>query len=133
MHPPPSLVAKLVRFGLVGVGGTLLYAGLAFLLEGAGMPLFWAHAMASAISLAASYLGQKILTFNIRGRHREMGARFALATAGLVLVQSIGVFLLAQSGINAQLTLLASTLFYPPASFLTHTFWTFRSSQNSAI
>lgn len=126
-----AMFGTLIRFGFVGALGTLLYAGLAFALEGAGAPLYWAHAVASAISLIASYLGQKVVTFGIRGQHRKMGVRFILATAMLVSIQSALVVFLSRSGLAPQLILLASTFFYPPASFLMHTFWTFRSKQSN--
>lgn len=125
-------LGRVLRFGLVGVLGTLLYAGVAFGLERAGLPVFSAHVLASAISLAASYVGQKIFTFNVRGQHRKMGFRFAVATAGLVAVQSTIVFVLSRSDVPPQLVLLAGTLFYPPASFLIHTFWTFREPPGAA-
>ncbi len=121
-----DFLGKVIRFGLVGVLGTLLYAGLAFGLEHAGLAVFWSHIISSAISLCASYLGQKRFTFGVRGQHREMGLRFILATAGLVTAQSLLVFALSKAGVEARLVLLASTLFYPPSSLLVHTFWTFR-------
>ena len=126
-----AFLSRVVRFAIVGIAGTLLYAGLAFGLEHAGVPVFFAHAVASAISLAASYLGQKIFTFQIRGQHREMGARFVIATALLVSTQSAIVFVLDQAGVDPRIVLLISTLFYPPASFILHTFWTFRARQVS--
>lgn len=128
----PIFLGKMLRFGLVGVLGTLLYAGLAFGLQHGGIPVFWAHVFASAISLAASYAGQKVFTFGVRGQHRAMGLRFAIATAGLVTVQSALVFALSRCGLPAHQVLLASTLYYPPASFLTHTFWTFRVPSSKA-
>lgn len=129
---PSDFLGKVVRFGLVGLLGTLLYAGLAFGLEHAGLPVLWAHIIASAISLIASYMGQKIFTFGVRSQHREMGPRFALATAGLVTVQSVLVFGLSRAAVDPQLVLTASTVFYPPSSFLIHTFWTFRPPTDGA-
>lgn len=121
-----AFLSRVVRFAIVGVAGTLLYATLAFGLEYGGVPVFWAHIVASAISLAASYLGQKIFTFQIRGQHRQMGTRFLIATALLVATQSALVYVLDRAGVEARLVLMASTLYYPPASFLLHTFWTFQ-------
>lgn len=126
-----AFLSRVVRFAIVGVAGTLLYASLAFGLEFSGVQVFFAHAVASGISLAASYLGQKIFTFGIRGQHRQMGTRFAVATALLVATQSILVLSLDHAGIDPSIVLLASTLFYPPASFLLHTFWTFRAQPMS--
>lgn len=117
---------QLARFALVGVGGTLLYAVIALSLKAWGLPVFACHAVASAISLVVSYFGQKIFTFGIAGDHARRGARFFVATAILVVLQSSLVIALGQLDVSSNLTLIASTLFYPPASYLMHTFWTFR-------
>ncbi|MFH1518463.1 MAG: GtrA family protein [Pseudomonadota bacterium] len=117
---------RILRFAIVGIGGTLLYAGLAFGGLALGWPLMIAHTVAYAISLFASYLGQKIFTFGIRGEHRRNGTRFMIATVILASIQALLVWGLDSLGVPEKLTLLASTLYYPPASFLLHTFWTFR-------
>lgn len=127
MQDMRPFLARVVRFAIVGIVGTLLYAVLAFGLEHGGVQVFWAHVTASAISLTGSYLGQKIFTFQIRGQHRQMGPRFLIATAFLVATQSALVYSLDLAGVDAGLVLLASTFYYPPASFLLHTFWTFQA------
>lgn len=115
-----------MRFAAVGVAGTLLYAVLAFGFNAGGLPIMVSHGVASALSLIASYFGQKLITFRISGEHVKRGSRFFVATALLVTVQSTMVFVLDRVGVPQNLTLLISTLYYPPASYLIHTFWTFR-------
>ncbi len=122
-------ILQSARFLVVGIAGTALYAALAFGLKWTGMPVFWAHAIASAVSLVASYYGQKIFTFQISGDHARRGPRFIIATGILVTVQSGMVFLMDGLGLDPNITLTASTLFYPPSSYLIHTFWTFRKSR----
>lgn len=117
---------QLARFILVGLSGTLVYAGVAYGLLWNGADTIIAHAAGTAISLAVSYLGQKIFTYQIAGRHKEAGVRFIAATAIVMTAHAALVFLLNSAGINANLVLLAGILFYPPASYLIHTFWTFR-------
>ena len=117
---------QLARFLVVGLAGTAAYLVLAFLLRSTGIAVFWSHAVASAISLAVSYFGQKIFTLGIAGDHARRGARFLAATALLVVVQSLLVIGLDAARAPDHIIFLASTAFYPPASYLIHTFWTFR-------
>jgi len=127
-----AFLTRVLRFAAVGVMATLLYAALAFGLEASGLAVFHAHIIASGISLIASYLGQKIFTFGVRNQYRKTGVRFAAATALLVCTQSAIVLLLDRYGVSPGLVLLTSTLFYPPASFLIHNFWTFRTARTAA-
>lgn len=120
---------QLLRFLIVGLAGTALYALLAFGLIWIAAPLFLSHAIASVISLIASYFGHKSFTFQIAGDHARRGPRFILATVMLVTAQSGLVLLLDRFGLDPNLTIAASTLFYPPSSYLLHTLWTFRRSE----
>lgn len=132
MQNARTFLTRVMRFAAVGVMATLMYAALAFGLEASGMAVFHAHGIASGISLIASYLGQKIFTFGVRSQYRKTGLRFAAATAFLVCAQTAIVLLLDQFGSSPGLILLTSTLFYPPASFLLHNFWTFRTPRPAA-
>jgi putative flippase GtrA len=117
---------EIIRFGLVGLTGTLIYAAIAYGLSWNGVPVLYAHIIGTAVSLVASYLGQKLFTFRVRGGHRRAGVRFVVGTAIVVAGQSLVVWLLDQSGFRPDLALLAGIVFYPPASYLIHSFWTFR-------
>ena len=122
-----DFIAKAIRFAGVGLIGSAIYAGLAFGSVVAGLDILFAHTIALTISLLASYVGQKIFTFGVRGGHQRTGPRFAIATAGLVSVQYLLVLGFQAVGPSDYVTLWVSTLFYPPASFLIHTFWTFKA------
>ena len=124
-------VAQTVRFAAVGVCATALYFFLGLTLVRTFTPLFWAHWIAYAVSIVFSYIGQKIFTFGVRGEHRRMGPRFMTATAVLAATQFGLVAILKQAGAADILTLGASTLYYPIASFFVHTFWTFRTTTNA--
>jgi putative flippase GtrA len=74
----------LMRFGLVGIAATALYAVLAHVL----MSREWTALSAVRASLAAyaaaalfSYFAHKAVTFMSRGRHRREAPRFLLLTA----------------------------------------------------
>jgi putative flippase GtrA len=122
-----DFAVQTLRFLVAGLAGTAIYAGCAFGLAGAGVSVLWAHSIAYIASILASYFGQKIFTFQIRGDHRRNGPRFVIATIALAATQFALVAGLNAARLPETWTLLASTLFYPPASFLVHTFWTFRT------
>lgn len=117
---------KAVRFTMVGLLGTVVYAVLALTFTRVGLPIMHAHTVALIISLSVSYAGQKIITFGIRGDHRRSGPRFFLATALIVFVQYTIVYLLNKTPLSNEIIVLISTVYYPPASFFIHNFWTFK-------
>lgn len=122
-----EFLVRTLRFLFVGLAGTAIYAGFAFGLAGAGVQVLWSHSIAYIISILASYFGQKVFTFQIRGNHSRNGPRFVIATIALAVTQFALVAALNVARVPETWTLLASTLFYPPASFMVHTFWTFRT------
>ena len=119
-------LSRLVRFVLVGLVGTGTYFALTMALVLAGQPIEIAHIAGYAVSIVVSYLGQKIVTFGIRGQHRRSGARFLFATACIAAVQYGLIFVLAHQGVDGRMVVVLSTLYYPVASFTVHTLWTFR-------
>lgn len=129
--PSRDFLIRTARFVLVGIGGTVIYAACAYGMLFASAPIMTAHIVAFGVSLLASYLGQKIFTFGIRGNNRRNLPRFAIATAAIALVQLVLVAGLEHAGIDPKLTLLVSALYYPPASFLVHNLWTFRTDNGA--
>lgn len=94
-------IARLARFGVVGVGCAALYAGLAWSLTAlAGLTAPAASVAAYAVAGVASYLGQKLFTFRSAARHGDAAPRFLLlfavgaaiaATAPLLLTERLGL------------------------------------------
>lgn len=92
-------IARLMRFGVVGVGCAVLYALLAWSLTAlAGLTAPAASLAAYAVAGVASYLGQKLFTFRSDARHAEAAPRFLLlfavgaaiaATAPLLLTERL--------------------------------------------
>lgn len=117
---------QIARFAAVGLCATAIYFSLALAFVKAGMHVAKAHVIAYAVSILASYLGQKIFTFGVRGDHRRNGPRFILATAFIAAIQFGLVMLCKRLGASDLTTIVISTLYYPLASFVVHTFWTFR-------
>lgn len=122
--PDRADLMKLARFVIVGGLATLVYVATGFILLEFEATVLVAHIVASVVSLVFSYVGQKIVTFGIRGEHRRMGPRFAIATAGLLVFQFCLVWLASRLGASDGLALILNTIIYPPTSFLVHSVWT---------
>lgn len=121
-----AFVFRGLRFAGVGLAATAIYAAAGYTLLHVGLPVLGAHAGAYVVGLVASYFGQKLFTFGVRGQNRRVGVRFAIATAVLASSQFLLVWALERLGAHDQFVLAVSTVYYPPASFLLHSFWTFR-------
>jgi len=97
----PARLAQLARFGLVGVGCSVLYASLAWSLTVLGaLPAIAASVTAYSIAGVFSYFGQKLFTFRNAAPHAEAAPRFlasfvlgvGIATcAPLVLTDRLGL------------------------------------------
>lgn len=124
-----DFIQRAMRFGLVGILATIIYAIIAFGGVHFGLSAVTAHIIGYVISLAASYYGQKSFTFDIQSQHREYGPKFIIATIFLAGTQFLLVYGLANyTQVQDYIILAISTVYYPPASFLVHTFWTFKTS-----
>jgi putative flippase GtrA len=86
---------RLIRFGVVGVGCAALYAALAWgLTTIGGMSPVAASVAAYSVAGVASYLGQKLFTFQSDAPHADAAPRFlavflvgiAIATAAPLLM-----------------------------------------------
>src|SRR5437016_5871930 len=91
-----SGVARLVRFTLVGVAGTLVYyAALWSLVEVARMPVMRSTCIAFLLVVAENYLLHRLWTFRSTAPHRRAVPRFLFMSAmgfGLNgLIMSVGV------------------------------------------
>jgi putative flippase GtrA len=122
-------VARLVRFVAVGLVATATYLGLSLALTGAGWSVEAAHVVALVISLIVSYAGQKLFTFQVSGNHRRFGVRFVIATAGIVATQFALVSGLKSAGFGSMVIFGISSLYYPVASYVAHSLWTFRQRE----
>jgi len=70
-------LARLIRFGVVGVGCALLYAALAWSLTAlAGLAPTTSSIAAYAVAGVVSYLGQKLFTFQSDAPHTDTAPRF---------------------------------------------------------
>ena len=113
-------LARLVRFGAVGVSSTLLYAAIAWTLTGgARMGAATSSLLAYAAAGVFSYLAQRNFTFRSTATHREAAPRFvavcvlgaaAAAAAPLLLTDRLGLPPLVAIGVTCVLVPLINYL-----------------------
>ena len=121
-------VLRTLRFAAVGSAATILYLSIAYLGVYLGGEAIQIHVVAYLVSVLASYIGQKFYTFGIVDQNRKYGARFILANLALMMTQlALVIALDLYSPLNGYAVLTFSALYFPAASFLIHTFWTFRA------
>lgn len=120
-----DVLDRTVRFGAVGLSATALYFVLGLILRRGGLTIEWASFCAQTLSILYSYIAQKRFTFRLIGRHQRFGPRFVVSTILLVTLAQILVWSLDEFGVRGEAALAANAVFYPVASFLMHTSWTF--------
>ncbi len=117
-------LARLIRFGLVGVAATLTHMAVA---EAAhmlgGLSVVWASATGFAPAFGVSYLGHARVTFRGRARHAHALPRFFLVAFGAFLA-SLGLLVAAERVPDA-LRLLVSIGLIPVFSYALARLWAF--------
>lgn len=119
-------MARVLRFGVVGVSATLVYYLTALASVQAGLGTEAAHFVAFAVSIVFSYIGQKIFTFRVKGEHKRSVSRFVLATAVIAGIQFLLLLWLKALAVPTAVLFAISSVYYPIASFIIHSLWTFR-------
>jgi putative flippase GtrA len=120
---------KLLRFGLVGIAATALYAALAVLLmerRWIGLPAVYASLAAYAAAALFSYLAHKSVTFMSRGLHRTEAPRFVLLTAaGLAVAYAAPALLTGVLGLPGIAPVLVTCVLIPALNLLALDRWVF--------
>lgn len=123
-----SLLAKLVRFGFIGVLSGVIYAGVtALMVTQFGMAPVPASLIGYCVSVPASFLGHRQATFRSQGRWTHEALRF-------VVTQAVNMAVTAGS-MHAAVTLaalpywwgmIAAVILVPIANFVMMNLWVFR-------
>ncbi|MDB5582189.1 MAG: polysaccharide biosynthesis protein GtrA [Bradyrhizobium sp.] len=143
-HPAPlqsrsnlrSGIAKLARFGIVGVSATLVYFSVTAVLGGTSINLnpIISNMLGVAASLSISYFGHHRFTFSALGQHGRYLPRFLFVMTTLFLL-SCGVMAAGSYLLKLNHTLLTAfiAVFFPAVSFLVNMLWTFaHKNENGA-
>ena len=125
-------LARAFRFGVVGLTASAAYFVIFNVTAAPIGPLapFEAHLVALTISILVSYFGHHAYTFRLAGGHAFHFTKFAIVTAVLVVASSGLAYLLDRYGhYPAIVTSLVIVVFYPGASYLLHSLWTFGAAR----
>jgi putative flippase GtrA len=122
-----SQLRQLARFVLVGGLSTLLYSAVTLYLQKiAGVGPALSSGAGFAVSIACSYLGHALYTFQQQGVAIGSGLKFAIATfviaGGLSLLNG---YLVDTQGWSVVAAALVNSGLYPAMSFLVHSVWSF--------
>lgn len=119
----------LMRFGLIGIAATALYAALAIVFmnrEWVGLTVVQASLAAYAAAALFSYLAHKFVTFVSSGRHRTEAPRFLLLTAtGLAVAYITPALLTGMLGLPGIVPLLVTCILIPVLNLLVLHRWVF--------
>jgi putative flippase GtrA len=128
LTPTFSNVARLGRFGMVGVVATFIYFAITTILgrPPIGMDPLAANTLGVAASLSVSYFGHHRYTFRMLGEHERYLPRFLIVMAGLFLLSTVAmaiaryVWVLDHSLVTASIAVCC-----PFVSYLLNLLWTF--------
>jgi putative flippase GtrA len=125
----------LMRFGLVGIAATALYAALASVLMSPkwfGLSAVRASLAAYAAAALFSYLAHKGVTFMSRGRHRAEAPRFLLLTAtGLAVAYGAPALLTGMLGLPGIVPVLVTCIAIPVLNLIVLGRWVFAPRTSS--
>jgi putative flippase GtrA len=119
----------LMRFGLVGIAATAIYAALAIVFmnrEWVGLTAVPASLAAYAAAALFSYLAHKSVTFMSDGRHRTEAPRFLLlAATGLAVAYIAPALLTGIFGLPGIVPVLVTCILVPALNLLVLDRWVF--------
>ena len=124
----PAAFWQLARFGIVGVGATIVHVlTVVALVDGAGLRFVWANPAGFIAGFVVSYAGHLTWTFGQRGNHRRRLPRFIVVwLCGFTAGQVLGWLIVEVLGLPYGIALALTVTAIPVASFLAGRFWVFR-------
>lgn len=126
-------VEQVLRFAVVGIGATLLYAFLALQLTSGGGDPAIASATAYALAAIFSYTGHKFFTFVSGGAHRIEIPRFVIVTlSGLALSYLLPTLVVGVLGWPVSFTVALICVVVPFVNYFVLRLWVFSSSSGRA-
>lgn len=125
-----ELVARMVRFGIVGLVVTGSYAGTTYIcVRWLGFNAVGAGLLGCAAAIVVSYLGQKYFTFRSDGAHRIELPKFLVACLIAVAVSSACMWAVDHRGLDYRLGILISAILLPVCNFTVMNLWVFRTAK----
>lgn len=125
-----GVVSYLARYGLVGIGVTLVYLGAASALKLLGTGVVMASVLAFAASNSLSYLAHRSFTFRSSVEHRSAVPRFlVISVTGFLMAAGIPAALERYASVSPYFSFLVVTVSVAAFSFLALKFAVFRPTQ----
>lgn len=124
------MIARPVRFAIVGVAVALLYLCLYTGLVGLGLTRLSANTAAFLIAVMAQYLGQTLFTFRAPLALPMQMARFvATVSCGMIVSALVTSAIAPALGWPEWLSALAVTLILPVQNYILLTIWVYRANE----
>ena len=123
---------ELARFGLVGVGTTVVYALASLTLIAAGLAATPASALAYGLAALISYAGHKLFTFASDRAHSVEGPRFIVVN-GFGFLLALGAPSLAERlGADGRVGVLAACVAVPAFNYVAMKLYVFSRGRGEA-
>ncbi len=122
-------VKEIGRFGVVGVGATLVhFAVLTLAVEQTRIPPSLANGLAFLCALSVTYLGQSLWVFRHRSRHgadqlARFGVSLGIGMLANVAIMAVSVHAL---GLGYRVGFVLGLILVPALSFVINRYWVFR-------
>jgi putative flippase GtrA len=131
-----DLVAELcrfVRFGMVGILATLVYAWMTFLgVEFLGLTAVRASIIGQVLSMAVSYLGHSMFSFGVVTDHRVYLWRFLVIAVLTFGMNGVVTWALTNAmGFDYRIVVVIVGVLIPVTNYVCNRFWVFLPGINS--
>lgn len=125
-----KLVAKIMRFGIIGMVSVIAYAVMAYLLTNyCKIDPVLASITAYAIAIPVSFIGHKYFTFGSTGKMKTETPLFLLLQlCGLGIAAGLTSFMTKTLGWHSNVAILAVCLILPPTSYFIMSLFIFTQS-----
>jgi putative flippase GtrA len=120
-------LARIARFGVVGLGATLVYLGASSILfEIFCLPAVASSVIGQAISALVSYFGHAAYSFRVDSNHSFYLIRFLIILALTFVINAVITWLFTSVlQISSQITFVVVTILIPVANYIGNRLWVF--------
>jgi putative flippase GtrA len=120
---------RLMRFGVVGVAATLVYAGATLLaVEVFGFSPVPASIFGQLVAMGVSYAGHSRFSFGVRTDHRAFGWRFLLIAVLTFTLNAVVTWLLTDVlRMSHRISVAIVTVLIPLVNYFCNRFWVFNA------
>lgn len=130
MKSLPKLISetgRIVRFGVVGIAATAVYASSTFVAVGIlHLSPVRSSIIGQLVATGVSYFGHTLYSFGLKLDHRTYFWRFLLIAAITFIVNGAVTWLMAEAlGLSYRATIAIVTILIPIVNYVCNRFWVF--------